>query len=237
MDFTSLTFHDVSRTFGRRRALHRVTLECAAGEIVALLGPNGAGKSTLLSITATLLAPSSGTVRYGAYSAEAGGAALRGRIGLLGHDLYLYPELSAEENLTFFARVYRLPAVATRVEAALAHAGLEHRRHDPVVGFSRGMRQRLAVERALLHEPRLVLLDEPFTGLDDAATAALGRRLGGLREAGCIVLVTTHDLETIDGLIDRAVMLHNGRLEAIAPGRGSLRERYRSVVGRQAHDG
>ena len=227
MDFTSLTFTDVSRHFGRRRALHRVSFECRAGEVVALLGPNGAGKSTLLSITATLLEPTSGEVRYGEYPARRAGAALRGRIGLLGHDLYLYPELSAAENLRFFARLYGLADVEDRIAAALAHADLTHRRDDPVGGYSRGMRQRVALERALLHEPRLVLLDEPFTGLDEAATGALRRRLASLRERGSIVLLTTLDLETIDGAIDRAVMLQNGRLIELPPGAGSLRERYR----------
>ncbi len=229
MDFTSLTFTDVSRNFGRRRALNRVSFQCDAGQIVALLGPNGAGKSTLLSITATLLEPSSGEVRYGDLTARSAGASLRGRIGLLGHDLYLYPELSAAENLTFFARVYRLDNVADRVDAALERAELSHRRDDAVSGFSRGMRQRLALERALIHDPRLVLLDEPFTGLDDAATAALRRRLEGLRSSGRVVLVTTHDLETIEGIIDRAVMLQNGRLVTIEPGAGSLRDRYRRL--------
>lgn len=229
MDFTSLTFSDVSRNFGRRRALNKVSLVCRAGEIVALLGPNGAGKSTLLSITATLLEPSSGEVRYGEHTARSGGAALRGRIGLLGHDLYVYPELSAAENLLFFGRVYRLGDVQRRVEVALDRAELTLRRDDAVAGFSRGMRQRLALERALLHDPRLVLLDEPFTGLDDAATAALRRRLDGLRSSGAIVLVTTHDLETIEGIIDRAVMLQSGRLVTIEPGAGSLRDRYRRL--------
>jgi heme exporter protein A len=229
MDFTSLTFADVSRNFGRRRALNRVSFRCDAGQIVALLGPNGAGKSTLLSITATLLEPSSGEVRYGDVTARDAGASLRGRIGLLGHDLYLYPELTAVENLTFFAKVYRLNDVPGRVEAALERAELAHRRDDVVSGFSRGMRQRLALERALIHDPRLVLLDEPFTGLDDAATAALRRRLEGLRTAGRVVLVTTHDLETIEGIIDRAVMLQNGRLVTIEPGSGSLRDRYRRL--------
>ena len=229
MDFTSLTFTDVTRNFGRRRALNRVSFRCEAGEVIALLGPNGAGKSTLLSITATLLEPTSGEVRYGDHTARAAGAALRARIGLLGHDLYIYPELSAAENLTFFGKVYRLADVNRRVEAALVRAGLEHRRDDQVAGYSRGMRQRLALERALLHDPRLVLLDEPFTGLDDAATAALRGRLEGLRSGGRIVLVTTHDLETIEGIIDRAVMLHNGRLVTIAAGAG-LRDRYRRAV-------
>lgn len=229
MDFTSLTFIDVSRNFGRRRALNGVSFRCEAGQIVALLGPNGAGKSTLLSITATLLEPSSGEVRYGDVTARTAGASLRGRIGLLGHDLYLYPELSAAENLTFFAKVYNLDNVAGRVDAALDRAELADRRDDVVSGFSRGMRQRLALERALIHDPRLVLLDEPFTGLDDAATAALRRRLEGLRSSGRVVLVTTHDLETIEGIIDRAVMLQNGRLVTIEPGAGSLRDRYRRL--------
>jgi ABC-type multidrug transport system ATPase subunit len=230
LDFTSLTFTDVTRNFGRRRALNRVSLRCGAGEIVALLGPNGAGKSTLLSIASTLLEPTSGTVRYGEVTAREAGAALRARIGVLGHDLYIYPELSAAENLEFFGRVYGLTDVRERMEAALEHADLAHRRDDAVGGYSRGMRQRLALERALLHDPRLVLLDEPFTGLDDAATSALRRRLAGLREAGCIVLITTHDLETIDGIVDRAVMLQNGRMATIEPGEGSLRDRYRRLT-------
>jgi ABC-type multidrug transport system ATPase subunit len=234
LDFTSLTFTDVSRNFGRRRALHTVSLTCRAGEVVALLGPNGAGKSTLLSIASTLLEPTSGTVRYGHVSAREAGPALRARIGVLGHDLYLYPELSAAENLEFFGRVYRLPDVPARVEAALERAGLAHRRDDAVEGYSRGMRQRLALERALLHDPRLVLLDEPFTGLDDAATLALRRRLTGLREVGCIVLITTHDLDTIDGIVDRAVMLQHGRVATIAPGEGSLRDRYRRLTAADA---
>jgi heme exporter protein A len=231
MDFLSLTFTDVSRNFGRRRALNKVSLRCDAGQTVALLGPNGAGKSTLLSIAATLLEPSSGQVRYGDHTGRGGGAALRGRIGLLGHDLYLYPELSAAENLRFFARIYGLQDVERRVAGSLERAGLSQRSNDPVAGYSRGMRQRLALERALLHDPRLVLLDEPFTGLDDAATTALRERLAGLRTAGRIVLITTHDLETIDGIVDRAVVLRHGALLAVQPGEGSLRERYRQISG------
>lgn len=227
-DFSSLTFTDVSHHFGRRRVLHQVSLTCEAGQIIALLGPNGAGKSTLLSIAATLLAPSSGEVQYGRVAARTAGGTLRGRIGVLGHDLYLYPELSAAENLLFFGRLYGLADVAGRVAAALDRTGLS-RRDDPVAGFSRGMRQRLALERALLHDPRLVLLDEPFTGLDDGATAALGARLDDLRTAGRIVLVTTHDLETIEPLVDRAVLLHGGRLTPVDAGSGSLRDRYRRL--------
>ncbi len=226
MDFTSLSFTDVSRNFGRRRALNRVSLVCDAGEIVALLGPNGAGKSTLLSIAATLLRPTSGAVAYGGHASS---EELRGRIGLLAHDLYLYPELTAAENLMFFARLHGLADPDAPVRGALERAGLSDRANDPVAGFSRGMRQRLALERALLHDPRLVLLDEPFTGLDDASTAALVTRLQAIRARGCIVLVATHDLEIIDGLISRAVMLYEGRLSPIDSGPGSLRDRFRQA--------
>ncbi len=232
MDFDTLTFLEVTRTFGRRRALNRVSFSCRAGEIVALLGPNGAGKSTLLSIAATLLQPTAGAVHYGSRTARSAAASLRARIGLLAHDLYLYPELTAEENLRFFGRLYGLDDVNDVVEAALERASLGERRADPVAGFSRGMRQRLAIERALLHAPRLALLDEPFTGLDDTATTAFKARLASLRASGCIVLLTTHDLEAIDGAVDRAIVLMDGRLSAIDPadaGGIGLRERYRRV--------
>ena len=211
MDFDTLRLIDVSRTFGRRRALKQVSLTAEAGSITALLGPNGAGKSTLLSIAATLLQPSSGRVEYGQYVAATAGSQLRARIGMLGHDLYLYPELSAAENLRFFARIYNLPTIERRIDEALDRAGLAARRDDPVSGFSRGMRQRLALERALIHEPRLLLLDEPFTGLDEAARDALRTRLRGARAAGAIVVLTTHDTAAIDGLSDATVSLVDGR--------------------------
>ena len=227
LDFETLTFSDVTRNFGRRRALIRVSFTCGASEIVALLGPNGAGKSTLLSIAATLLNPSTGEVRYGAHTARSAGHRLRGSIGLVGHDLYIYPELTAAENLRFFARLYGVAQVETAVSAALERARLDDRRDEPVSTFSRGMRQRLAIERALLHRPRLVLLDEPFTGLDDASASALEARLAGLRETGAIVLAASHDLERLEGLVERAVVLTGGRIDTLDEGAGGLRERYR----------
>lgn len=214
MDFTNLQFIDVSRTFGRRRALTRVSLEAEAGTITALLGHNGAGKSTLLSIAATLIEPTTGEVRYGGHTTSAGSVRLRARIGMLGHDLYLYPELTAAENLRFFARLYSLPDVERRVARGVELAGLAGRADDPVAGYSRGMRQRLALERALIHDPRLLLLDEPFTGLDEAAREALRDRLRSARAAGTIAILTTHDLAAIDHLVDRRVTLVDGRLAA-----------------------
>jgi heme exporter protein A len=205
-------------------------LSCEAGEVIGLLGPNGAGKSTLLGILSTLVVPSSGEVCYGDTTARVGGPALRARIGLLAHDLHLYPELTAGENLEFFARLYGVPSARRVAGEALERAGLSERRDEVVSGFSRGMRQRLALERALLHGPRLVLLDEPFTGLDDQATSALVGRLRELRARGGLVMVATHDLEVAEGLLDRVAVLHEGRLVELAGGAGSLRERFRAVT-------
>jgi heme exporter protein A len=229
-DFDRVALREVSRHYGRRRALARVSLECRAGEVLGLLGPNGAGKSTLLAILATLLTPSAGTVLYGEHTSQAAGPALRSRLGFLSHDLQLYPELTARENLEFFARLYGVPAAGERVTAALARAGLSDRADDIVSGFSRGMRQRLALERALVHEPRLLLLDEPFTGLDDASVAALVARLRELRAAGRIVVVVTHDLDVAEALLDRVAVLKDGRLVALDEARGRVREHYRSHV-------
>lgn len=229
-DFDTVELRALSRNFGRRRALQNVSFTCGAGQIVALLGPNGAGKSTLLSILATLAAPTSGTVLYGRATVAEAGPMIRGRLGVLGHELHLYPELTARENLLFFGRVHALPDVGDAVDRALARAGLAARRDDAVVGFSRGMRQRLALERTLLHEPRLVLLDEPFTGLDDASTQQLLGRLLHLRDSGSIVLLTTHDLDVIEGIPSLVVVLRDGRLVACeAPGTG-LRDRYRTFL-------
>jgi heme ABC exporter ATP-binding subunit CcmA len=227
VDFTSLTFSNVSRNFGRRRALSNVSLSVEAGQVLALLGANGSGKSTLLSIAATLLDVSSGEVRYGTATAREAGAPLRRCVGLLGHDLYLYPELTAAENLRFFADLYGLDRAERRVADALASAALEDRAHDPVSSYSRGMRQRLALERALLHDPRLVLLDEPFTGLDDPSSSALRERLSRVRQRGAIVILTTHELEAIDTVVDAVCVLSKGRIEPLAEGIGSLRDRYR----------
>jgi ABC-type multidrug transport system ATPase subunit len=230
LDFSQVTVQDVGRHFGRRKALTQVSFDCHAGEIIGLLGPNGAGKSTLLSVLATLLAPSTGSVRYGAHAAQSAGAALRARLGLLGHDLFLYPELTARENLLFFARLYGVPRPRSAADEGLAHAHLVDRADDPIAGFSRGMRQRLALERALLHGPRLLLLDEPFTGLDQVSAQALIRRLKGLQAAGCIIMLATHDLESAEHVLTRPLYLRSGRVASDAGMSGDLRARYAQVM-------
>ncbi len=229
-DFDDVELRDVSRNYGRRRAVSHVSLAIQRGDILGLLGPNGAGKSTLLSMLATLVTPTSGVIRYGQTTAADAGPEVRRRIGVLGHDLHLYPELSARQNLEFFAQLYGLPhrALAGR---ALEAAGLSDRADDPVSSFSRGMRQRLALERALLHAPTLVLLDEPFTGLDDRAVGIVADRFRRLAAAGAILVVATHDLDVADGLITRMAVVQGGKLLLVADAGTGVRQQYRALVG------
>jgi heme exporter protein A len=229
-DFDRVEVADVSRLYGRRRALSHVTCTFRAGEIVGLFGPNGAGKSTLLGVLSTLIRPTGGEVRYGDRRARALGDALRARVGVLGHDLFLYGDLTARENLTFFGRLHGVASIDQRVSEALDAARLSDRANDRVSSFSRGLRQRLALERALVHNPRLVLLDEPFTGLDDESSALLVSRLAALRDRGAVVVMATHDFESADGVIDRAICLSQGRALPMAISGGSLRDRYRAAI-------
>ena len=171
-------------------------------------------------------------MRYGGRTVREIGPALRGRIGVLSHDLHLYSELTARENLIFFGRLYGVADPETSANRALERARLADRGGDIVSGFSRGMRQRLALERALLHEPRLVLLDEPFTGLDDASTSALIARLRELRTAGCITLLATHDIDVAEAVLDRAVILQDGKLVASEADVRGLRQRYQDRLRR-----
>jgi ABC-type multidrug transport system ATPase subunit len=227
----AIDVRNIVKKFGDFTAVNGLSFAVEEGEIFGLLGPNGAGKSTLIGMLATLVSPSSGEVQYGGRPARARGAALRRHIGLLAHELHLYPELSARQNLTFFARLYGIAGSAA-VDAALSAAGLSARADDDVSGFSRGMRQRLALERALLHGPRVVLLDEPFTGLDDRAVGVVTDRLRHVAAGGAIVVLATHDLDLADGLVSRVVLVRDGRIIADEPaGPGGLRTRYRALVG------
>ncbi|MDA1185593.1 MAG: ABC transporter ATP-binding protein [Acidobacteria bacterium] len=232
VDFDELKVDDVSRHFGRRRAISHVSFSVTRGSLLGLLGPNGAGKSTLLAMLATLLRPSAGRIRYGAHDSATPGSALRSAIGVLGHDLFLYPELTAGENLEFFAGLYAVADPRASAIEALQLAGLADRADDAVSSFSRGMRQRVALERALIHRPRLLLLDEPFTGLDDASGAALTARLRALRETGAIVVLATHDLDLAEGLLDRAIFLRDGRMLDTVERPDGLRSTYRGVMSR-----
>lgn len=184
-------FQDIGKRYGSLWALRRILLRIAPGEFTLLRGPNGSGKSTLLRIAATLVRPSAGTVSYPGADG-AGEQAIKGRIGLVAHGTMLYDDLTAEENLRFFGGLFGLQDLPSRAEAALASVGLAERRDSLVRTFSRGMRQRLSLARAMLHGPGLLLLDEPTTGLDQEAREWLDRTLESLHGAGCTILMSTH---------------------------------------------
>jgi heme exporter protein A len=203
----------VSKLFGRQRALGAIHLELARGRLCAVLGPNGAGKSTLIGILSTLVRPSGGEVLYQAGDKVLAGREVRGAIGMLAHESFLYGELTAVENLRFWGSLYDVADLSRRCAEALDEVGLEaEARLRPARTYSRGMVQRLALARALLPRPSVLLLDEPFTGLDKEGAASLARVLGEARADGRIVLVVTHDLDAIGGLVDHLVVLQRGKV-------------------------
>jgi heme exporter protein A len=196
------------KAFGLRPVLRGIDLQIAHGESLALLGANGSGKTTFLRIIAALSRPTAGTVTIGGWTLPREAAAIRAHLGVVGHVPMLYNDLTAEENLRFFARLYRLEAVD--FGAALAKVGLSRRAADRVSTFSRGMQQRLSIARALLHNPDVLLLDEPYTGLDVDGSARLDSLIGEWRAAGRTLLLTTHDLDRSLSLSDRIAILHKG---------------------------
>jgi heme exporter protein A len=200
------------KSFGPSAALRGLSLSVAEGEFVTVAGPNGAGKTTLLRVLASLSRPSAGQVRIGAYNLPDQAAEVRGQIGFLGHHPLLYGDLSAEENLRFYGRIYAVAELEARIGEVLELVGLEGRQRDLVRTFSRGMQQRLAIARAVLHHPPLMLLDEPYTGLDQDAASRLEHVLSSLVTGGCTALMTTHDLERGLAVADRLVILANGRI-------------------------
>jgi heme exporter protein A len=214
----------VGKRYGTERALASVSLELRAGSMCALLGHNGAGKTTLLGVVSTLVRPSAGAVTYLTGDTKVTGADVRREIGLLAHASLCYGELSATENLELVAGLYGVPANAQAIAALLDQVGLDPRaRGREARTYSRGMLQRLALARALLTKPSLLLLDEPFTGLDRGGALALGEQLGALKAAGAIVVVVTHDLEAIAGRTDHVAILRRGQLvlEERTEGRGA----------------
>lgn len=200
-----------SKHFASFVALRPIELRIGRGQFVLLAGANGAGKSTLLRLMAGISRPSSGRVLIAGQDPQRHAAA-RASIGLLSHHTLLYDDLSADENLAFFARLYALPDAAQRVDEALEQVGLTAHRHRRLRGFSRGMRQRLALARATLHRPAILLLDEPFTGLDQPACDALSERLHALKATDSTCVMVTHRLEEAAELADRLVVLGRGRI-------------------------
>jgi heme exporter protein A len=211
--FETIELRRISKVYDRRSALSGVDLDLRAGEAVALLGANGAGKSTLLSLLSTLLRPTTGTIRYGRLHGEE----VRRHIGVVAHESMCYGDFTGLMNLAFFAHLYDVPAAEVRAKELLGRVGLGSAADLPVRTYSRGMVQRLALARALIHNPQLLLLDEPSTGLDRGGVELLGTLMAEERARGAILVVTTHDFAAVSEVVDRVVVLRRGKVAVDAP--------------------
>ena len=222
------------KRFGLKTVLRGLDFEVAEGEFVALIGPNGAGKTTFLRILASLVRPTLGEVRIAGCRLPAQAAAVRSRLGVVAHQPLLYGDLTAEENLRFYGRLYAVPALEPRITSVLEIVGLGERRRELVRTYSRGMQQRLAIGRAILHDPAVLLFDEPYTGLDQEACDMLDRVLAEVAGSGRTVVMTSHDLARVEDLASRFDVLARGVIAASTPraalGSRNLLDFYRQAV-------
>lgn len=228
-----LEARDVVRAYGRRRALDGVSVALGTGECLALFGPNGAGKTTLLRVLAGLLRPTRGSVHLDGVPVQ-GAAAARSQVGLLSHQSMLYAPLTVRENVHFTARLYGVPDPAAATDRALDRLGMTARAEQPVRALSRGLQQRVSIARAVVHGPRVLLLDEPYTGLDEAGASTLTALLTELRDSGATLVLVTHNLAEGLALATHAAIMRAGRLvrldarQSIDPARYA--SDYRSLV-------
>jgi len=223
------------KRFGLKTILSGLDFEVHSGEFVALLGPNGAGKTTFLRILASLSRPTLGQVSIAGYELPKEAAAVRARLGVVSHLPLLYNDLTAEENLRFYARMYGLTNPEARIDEVLKIVGLHKRSKDLVRTYSRGMQQRLAIGRAVLHNPDVMLFDEPYTGLDQDASSMLDEVLKTVASQGRTVVMTSHDLARTEELATRFDILSRGKIAASAKrkdfGQKNLLDFYKQVIG------
>jgi heme exporter protein A len=222
------------RRFGSRRAVNGVSLQIGVGECLALFGPNGAGKTTLLRLLAGLLRPTSGEVRLMGAALTGDAMVARGRVGLISHQSMLYDVLTVRENVEFAARLYGLADVAGATSVALARLGLQGRELTPVRALSRGWQQRVSIARAIVHGPALVLLDEPYTGLDVAGARALTDLLLSLRNDGAALALVTHAVDEGLALATHAAIMLDGQIRRHEPTEGldpaTYADEYRRIA-------
>jgi heme exporter protein A len=214
-----ITVLHLVKRFGLKVVLRNLDFEVAPGEFVALLGPNGAGKTTFLRILSSLSRPTLGQVMVAGYGLPHQAASVRRKLGVVSHMPLLYGDLTAEENLRFYGRMYAVPNIGERIEQVLEIVGLSSRKRDLVRTFSRGMQQRLAIGRAVLHDPEVLLLDEPHTGLDQDACTMLDDVLRQVAARGRTVVMTSHDLARAADLATRFDVLSRGIIQASVAGR------------------
>ncbi len=230
----ALEVRNLSRTFGARKALDGVSFDLPTGAFLSIFGPNGAGKTTLLKVLSTLTTPSKGTASVLGLDVVEDAVALRERIGFISHNPLLYPDLTAEENLEFFADLYCIDNPNVRVKELLTAVELNHRKLDAVRTFSRGMIQRLSIARALLHDPDVIFLDEPYSGLDPHAMDILDSLIASVRADHTFVMIS-HDLQKGLELCSHALILAKGKIvlfeerEEIDP--NAFAATYRATVG------
>jgi heme exporter protein A len=210
----ALALHDVSKRYGRRWALARLTYTLPAGRSLLLTGHNGSGKTTLMRLVATALSPTAGKVEVLGRDVVADRDAVRREVALLSHASFLYEDLTAQQNLTLFARLIGLPSPSDTANAFLDKVGLTQRSDSPVRSFSAGMRKRLAIARLLMKAPTLALLDEPFGELDPAGIAAMEKIIGELKASGVTVVLATHYVEQGMSLCEERLHLQEGRAVA-----------------------
>lgn len=216
VDFDRVEARGLVKMYGSTRALSGVDVTLAAGAITVVEGPNGSGKSSLLAILAMLARPTRGDVRYGTFRATERAIAprLRRQLGVLSHHAMVYPDLTGRENLRLFARLYEIDDASPRIESLFERFEIGTFGDRPTRTYSRGQLQRIGLARAVLHTPKLLLLDEPSTGLDRRGVERLVAAVTQERARGAIVLIVTHDLELIEGVADRRVRLERGRVVA-----------------------
>jgi len=230
----ALEVRDLSRTFGVRKALNKVDFDLPDGAFLSVFGPNGAGKTTLIKVLTTVTAPSKGTAKVCGLDVVQDAVGLREKIGLISHNPLLYPDLSAEENLQFFAEMYGISEAQDRVRELLVSVELDHRRMDLVRTFSRGMLQRLSIARALLHRPEVLFLDEPYSGLDPHAMDILDGLIAQIRSEHTFVMIS-HDLDKGLELCSHALILAKGKVVLFDAKENieaeEFKATYRSTVG------
>ncbi len=192
--------------------MRNINLRIEKGEFLTIFGPNGAGKTTLIKIMSTLVSPTSGKVVIDGFDIKENPVEIRKKIGVISHETYLYHELTGAENLRFFGRMYGTPDIENRIGELIKQVGLAYRKNDRVRTFSRGMKQRLSIARALIHDPPILFLDEPYTGLDQHASATFDRILGGMNAHDKTRVLISHDIERGISMCDRAIILTNGHI-------------------------
>lgn len=234
-DTATIRTETLTKQFGRFTALLNVSIEIAQGDFVSIVGQNGAGKTTFLKILSTIIRSYQGNVQLFGIALRRAGADVRRRIGVVSHESLLYPDLTVTDNLTYYARLYSVSNRRERVTEVIQHLDLEFKAKSLVRSLSRGLRQRASLARAFLHEPDLLLLDEPFTGVDERAAGLVIDSLAGFKKRGGTILMVTHNIERGWDLADRMIIMQRGTLafdtKTSTTTIDAFRARYKEILG------